>query len=314
VVREGKGALVTPLEDAQSPHEVAVAGDWHGNTRWAVFMLEQAARELEGEVNKVVLHAGDFLPTFYWPVKRPGWTAAGDEAAAADRRKNVNRYLYTIETTCRKLGLRLMAVDGNHEDWELLSEARARWSQMIEPFGDTFSEMPIPLKSTCSSNADDLRVFWLPRGTRWEWHGKTWLAFGGAVSPNRAWLTEGWNWWPDEEPSVEDVKMAVAAGHADVVLAHEVPKSVHIQYGKPPKSWEKADLQRADRFRLLLDGVAESVTPGFWVHGHHHIGYCKGVNQPWGLMWSTGLESDGGKLNLMILDTEELTWRVPEHK
>lgn len=293
------------------PREVAVAGDWHGNTRWAVHAIELAAEALKDEPVKILLHAGDFLPTFFWPQKRPGWAAKDDEEAARDRRKNVNRYLWTLTQMLRRHGMKLMAIDGNHEDWDLLNQARREWAQEIEPFGDTFSQMPVPLKSVYSSEAEDLRIFWLPRGTRWEWQGKSWLAFGGAASPNRAWLTEGWNWWLDEEVTTEQVAAAASQGHADVLLTHEVMKSVHIQYGEPPKSWLQADLDRCEEQRDRLQMLAEAVTPEFAVHGHHHMGYCKGVNQPWGLMWSTGLESDGGKLNVMILDTEKLTWRLP---
>ena len=38
------------------------------------------------------------------------------------------------------------------------------------------------------------RIWHLPRGHRWRWHGRDWLALGGAVSLDRAVRTAGVNW------------------------------------------------------------------------------------------------------------------------
>jgi hypothetical protein len=43
------------------------------------------------------------------------------------------------------------------------------------------------------------RIWHLPRGHRWRWHGRDWLALGGAVSLDRGVRTAGVNWWPEEE-------------------------------------------------------------------------------------------------------------------
>ena len=291
-------------EGSTQPGRVAVAGDWHGNTRWACFMIEQAAAELAGEQVKILLHLGDFLPTFYYPRHTSGYSAE-------DRQRNVHRFLYTIQRMLDKHSMHLMFIDGNHEDWDVLNAARESWRHVVEPFHDMADEMPIPLRSSYSDAAAGSRIFWLPRGTRWTWQGREWLAFGGAASPNRVHLQEGWNWWLDEEITAEQVAKAAAQGPADVLLCHDVPSSVRIQYGEHPASWLQADLARGEEQRERLQMLAEAVKPSFLMHGHHHIPYCKGVNQPWGLMWSTGLAGDGVTLNMLTLSTTDLSWEVP---
>lgn len=73
--------------------KVLVAGDWHGNTRWAVSMVKQA-RELG--IHEI-LHLGDFG---IWP--------GGHE------------YLADLHLALDEADIDLKFVDGNHEDHDVL--------------------------------------------------------------------------------------------------------------------------------------------------------------------------------------------------
>lgn len=72
---------------------VGVAGDWHGNTRWAVHALTCFH---EAGVSEV-WHLGDFG---LWP--------KGD------------RYLNDVEGACARLGITILVTPGNHEDYDQL--------------------------------------------------------------------------------------------------------------------------------------------------------------------------------------------------
>jgi hypothetical protein len=76
--------------DGREPELVAMAGDWHGNTGWAMRMVERVA----GEV-RVILHLGDFG---FWKQ---------DPASA--------KYLRKLTQVLARHGMHLAFVDGNHE-------------------------------------------------------------------------------------------------------------------------------------------------------------------------------------------------------
>lgn len=76
--------------------QVAVAGDWHGNTLWALKQLETMARH----GITTCLHVGDF--GLY---RTPFW----------------RRYLDTVDAAAAAHGITIAVTDGNHEDhaWRL---------------------------------------------------------------------------------------------------------------------------------------------------------------------------------------------------
>src|SRR5580704_14524363 len=80
------------------------------------------------------------------------------------------------------------------------------------------------------------RIFHLPRGHRWRWHGRDWLALGGAVSLDRAGRTEGASWWPEEEITLRQAGSVIEAGPADVMVTHECPAGI-VHAFPPPPPW-----------------------------------------------------------------------------
>lgn len=71
------------------PSRIALAGDWHADTRYGVAAIEHAARRNA----TVLIHLGDFGYRF------------------------TDLYLDTLDDTLRRCGLVLGFVDGNHEDF-----------------------------------------------------------------------------------------------------------------------------------------------------------------------------------------------------
>lgn len=78
---------------AGSSVAVGVAGDWHGNTRWALHALS----ELHGAGVHNVWHLGDFGL----------WPGGGD-------------YLDAVDDACARLEMKILVTPGNHEDYSQL--------------------------------------------------------------------------------------------------------------------------------------------------------------------------------------------------
>jgi calcineurin-like phosphoesterase family protein len=246
------------------PGCVVVAGDWHGNMRWAVSVIEAAAKVLEGEARKIILHAGDFG---IWPGE------VGE------------RYLDAVISTCFAHDIRLWFVDGNHEDFTQLEAFRI-------------------------TDYDDKVVAWLPRGYRWQWHGRTWLAFGGAVSIDQGLRTKGKSWWPEEAITNSQVLETIVDGPADIVLAHDCPSSVNLSLPVPPREWLRF-VPACEENRIRLQALLNDVKPRYLIHGHYHRGYQRIVSMPHGPVEITGLDMDGASFNWLVLNTRTMEWDVP---
>ncbi|MBS4102773.1 metallophosphoesterase family protein [Tsukamurella paurometabola] len=242
------------------PTLVAVAGDWHGNTAWAIHVVHQAAR---CGVN-VIVQVGDFG---LWPGK---W---GTE------------YLDELNLALDDAGVALLWVDGNHDDHDQL----AKW-----PLADGVHRIRE-------------HITHLPRGYRWHWHGKVWLALGGAVSIDRADRIPTRTWWWGEVITEADAERCTAGGRADMMITHDAPAGVGALDGWLGVNGFRLapELQAdADRSRELVRQVVDGVQPELLVHGHYHYRYSDRV----GPTRIEGLNCDGTdmKLNLLRIDPATL--------
>lgn len=232
---------IDPLAD---PGVVTLAGDWHGNLRFARDVIEAAQPGPSGR--RVVLQLGDFG---VWP---------GDEGAA---------FLNGIAECLARIDGILLFVDGNHEDHPQLSAfpLRPDGLRVLRP-----------------------RLYHLPRAYRWQWHGRRWLALGGAHSIDRHTRTEGVDWWPGETLTKEDLDAAVSGGPVDYMVAHDCPAGVFIkgirdpQVGQPKQLFEELVIEA--EYRRELRDVVNAVRPEWYLHGHYHTRH-KAI-----------LELDGGHL------------------
>lgn len=214
------------------PNQVLIAGDWHGNTAWAVNVVEHMPRFVP-EGRRLILHTGDFG---VWP---------GVAGAL---------YLTDLTEALIRANTELWFVDGNHEDHHRLTSlmaARPEHERRTSPY-------PI------SSN-----IFWLPRGYRWSWHDRTWLALGGATSVDRPVRTPGVDWWAHEAIEYSDVRAATDPGPADVMVTHDCPQGVPLHLPISIPGWWELD--PAEAHRRVLRGVVDQVRPDWLFHGHYHL-------------------------------------------
>ena len=263
--------MTTPIP----PNRVVIAGDWHGNSKWACHVVGMAARLLQGEDRPLILHLGDFG---IWP----GEGGRG--------------YLGAVRRACAEHGVEVRFVDGNHEDFTQLEGLRISGEAARGP----------------ATPADET-VRWLPRGSRWRWHGRTWLALGGGVSLDRAIRREGLTWWPEEEVTEEEAARVIKAGPADVMITHDCPSGVRHSFPPPPPFWDARDLARNDAHRDRLQKVVQAVRPTWLVHGHLHRAYRRTSNLGYGPVEVTGLDCDvGDGPNYAVLDVQHMQWPTVE--
>ncbi len=165
--------------------------------------------------------------------------------------KQTNEYL-------KRHNIRLLGGDGNHEDFIYL------YSFPIDP--ETGLR---PIRSN---------IFHLPRNTRWEWDGVSYLALGGAQSIDVRFREEGKSWWPEERITPEEAQTAIEGGHADVMFTHDAPTSFPNQITSSHRGQMEAmryfgaqALADCRSHQDLLESVTDVVQPHLLFHGHYHV-------------------------------------------
>lgn len=108
--------------------------------------------------------------------------------------------------------------------------------------------------------------FWIPDGT----YENGMFFLGGAVSIDRAWRTEGYSWWSDEECSYVDLNKYIefyAQVKPNIVVSHECPESIANQI---MAAFNKVKIDDASRTRQALEQMLYLHQPKLWVFGHWH--------------------------------------------
>ncbi len=214
---------------ARSPERVRVFGDWHGNVQFALNQIERGLRE--GITTFV--HVGDFG---LWPfgIPRDQWTT---------------RYGFVreIQTLLEEHGAVLGFIDGNHEDFGVLAKL---------------------LVSDEGMGVVSANIFYIPRGTVWEWCGTQFGGMGGAVSIDRAMRKPGLTWFPEEFITTADVERTKRAGSVDVLFTHEAP-----QLPVPKHSFGPAIDADCEQSRRMVATLVDTLKPKVLIHGHYHFAY-----------------------------------------
>lgn len=108
--------------------------------------------------------------------------------------------------------------------------------------------------------------FWVPDGSFH--HGI--FCVGGAVSIDRAYRTEGIDWWADEELSLARLDQIVtdySEKKPSVVVTHDCPESVA---GQIMSTFNKTKIEDGSRTRQALEVMLYRHRPKLWVFGHWH--------------------------------------------
>jgi Calcineurin-like phosphoesterase len=256
----------------EEPSKVAIAGDWHSNSFWATSAIHQICMRLKSEETKFILHAGDYG---IWPHRE--------------------FFLEEVNAALEKEDAWLYFTEGNHDWHTRLTKLFKIQLPGFKP-GD-----PIPVAVTVAS-----RIKWMPRGYRWEWHNRKWLAVGGATSVDQLALTEGVNWWREEEITDEEEARLIASGPADVMICHDAPTAAPLTLMNPPPRLWQPMIPQAEKHRERLQRICEAVKPRDFFHGHYHQSNRALVKASWGPCTFTALDMNGTQRNWGILDTETM--------
>ncbi|MDQ4214072.1 hypothetical protein [Microbacterium capsulatum] len=221
---------------------IGLAGDWHGNGGWTRRKLRQFARAGVRTVHQL----GDF----------------GIFIGAAQL-----GYIMEIERHCAFNDIHLWITPGNHEDWDYL-DALFRVDGGAEP------QYLVP-RNAHGFQSDHIHV--LPRGYRWHHAGRSFVSAGGAPSIDYQFRERGVDWWPNEQLPEEKANEIAAAGHAEIMLAHDMPDldAAVLRDTLAPRvsvvgAWPAPALHYVAEGRRRLSIAYEGVRPKLLAHGHYH--------------------------------------------
>lgn len=263
---------------------VGFAGDWHGDTAWAV----QQVRDLGDRGVRVLCHVGDFG---IWP----GPTG--------------RRYLQAVEQACAEHGVTMLVTPGNHEDWDQIAATVPRdlgdgWGA-VRHLSDGVKVLPRGHRFTLTTAAGAARSF---------------VSLGGAPSIDFEYRREGRDWWPAEMITDADVDATVAGGHADVMIAHDSPDvpyavgEVAAILASNPMGWSQQALAYAAVGRKRMHRAYEGVAPTWFFHGHYHVAGIRQVHDDTtpavtaaqGQAWVVALDQQRTAGNVACLDLDSL--------
>lgn len=160
-----------------------------------------------------------------------------------------SKFIKSIEHRLSRIDKQLWFIDGNHENFSIIN------SLPRDEYG----------RGVVSDH-----ILHIPRSFSWIWGDLKFLGLGGAVSVDKEFRQEGFDWFPEEQVTESDVDNAISAGHVDVLLTHDAPGLVWESpvSGAPDYLLKESELTR-DRIKQVIAHTEPSLN----VHGHHHRSY-----------------------------------------
>lgn len=248
---------------------VGLAGDWHGNGRWAVSVLEWYASCGITEVYQV----GDFG---IWP---------GNSGRS---------YLEMVVGACRRGAMRLWIVPGNHEDWDQIEDVAGE-KQILASGSSRAGEFEVALLPRGYTWEVEGRSFVAFGGApsidfEHRTEGKSWWPAEMPTMEHAKRL----------EGVVADVMLCHDAPDGGTKRVQEIINT-------PPhlSMWSEAGLRYAREGRMVMNAAYALVDPKLYVHGHFHAADYRSDEET-GKQWLS-LGMDGEQSNAVVLDTDTLS-------
>jgi len=159
-------------------------------------------------------------------------------------RSKHDEFLRSLPRQLAGAELDLYFVEGNHEDLDAL-------------FDTDFPQVG-PFRKI------EERVYHLPRGAHWSWHGLRFLSVGGGYSLDKELRSPGYDWFERETLSEGELQAILEErGEIDVLVSHDCPARVALELGLLPIA---ASLSH----RRALATIVERMRPALCLHGHLH--------------------------------------------
>lgn len=228
------------------PAGLLVAGDAHSDPNYLAYLYEVAVQT----ACQAIVVVGDL-----------GYVEHYDDGAFLDVAEHGWK-----QTLAFGAPVALVWIDGNHENHPMLWSKYGPDSPIHEATDEGFWKM---------RNG----VYYIPRGTRWEWSGIRFLGLGGAYSIDKMHLLKqqrqdgSQRWWPTEEITDADVAKCLAdRSPVDVMFTHDKPRDAKVP-------WSRRDLPLALPNQNKIQKVVDTLHPKLLVHGHLHIRYQDKVDR-----------------------------------
>src|SRR5665647_2775680 len=93
--------------------------------------------------------------------------------------------------------------------------------------------------------------------------GRQVLFIGGAKSIDWRRRVAGWDWFPEEIISPQDV-LQLPEIHVDIVVSHTCPEEFYVE------DLSRQECSETDPSRQLLSQVLHKYQPSLWYFGHWH--------------------------------------------
>lgn len=253
---------------APADGRVVIAGDWHGNTAW----MKRALKAVHDTGHETILHVGDLQ--VLWPYDIAG-PLTPEQSALMPSAVDLYEFTWELGSLLEKYGITMLFIDGNHDNHPALRAL----PRDENGFGVISS-----------------RLKYLPRGCRFSIGGVRFGALGGAFSINRARLTQGASWWPEEVVDADDVA-ALGCSALDVLLTHEVPAGITLA-----KAFELPAAMERESYmsRLLVRDAVRKTEPSLVFSGHWHQRRTSAL--PFTGAEVHVLDRDGNPGNMVVLD------------
>lgn len=255
-------------------NKVLVAGDWHGNTAWAMHVIDRAA-DLGIDT---VLQLGDL--GILWP---------GEVGST---------FTFKLQRQLARRDVRLVFIDGNHDNHRAL--------RALPRDGAGLGVVRTHLKHGAVID----RIRWIPRGHRWLWPGLggagvSMGALGGAFSVDYADRVAYRDWWPQlEEVSAADV-LSLGDGPLEILVSHECPAGVPVT---STLLLDYDDEARAAHSRDCLRAAVDRTEPRLHLAAHWHQRRSHRIDHPGGRSTAVHLmDMDGRTENWCVVDLEDLS-------
>ena len=152
----------------------------------------------------------------------------------------------------------VLFIDGNHENFDQLNR--------------------YPISTWCGGKVHKIRdnVIHLMRGEVYRIEGKTVFVMGGGHSMDRYRRTEGVSWWPQEMPSEEEYRRALAnlekAGRSvDYIITHTSPAETVYYLSTLRSLGIRNDAVEEHPLTYFLDEIQRTVPYKRWYFGHFHV-------------------------------------------
>lgn len=161
-------------------------------------------------------------------------------------------FLSVVSKWSKKRGIEFYWIDGNHENFDMLFD-KYKSDEQFWRIRDN--------------------LYYIPRGTVWEWEGFTFAGMGGAVSIDRDQRIEGHSWWRQEQIRNEDIGVLEdnlvefrTEGNepVDFMFTHDAPFLPDTGI----RNYKVDDISA--RHRRVLDYVVHAARPRHLFHGHYH--------------------------------------------